>query len=87
MLVLAVPRLEVSLNRFNRIVNSNFCDVIHRLYQGVLYILNVTRCYSTRKRLRWSRGSVLAFGTQVRVFKVGFFRAKKSSAHLPSEGK
>ena len=33
------------------------------------------------KRLRWSRGSVLAFGTQVRGFKpaeaVGFFRAKK----------
>ena len=29
------------------------------------------------KRLRWSRGSVLAFGTQVRVFK----------PRLPSEGK
>ena len=29
-------------------------------------------------RLRWSRGSVLAFGTQVRGFKpVGFLRAKK----------
>ena len=44
------------------------------------------------KRLRWSRGSVLAFGTQVRGFKRGrsrriFFRAKKSSARLPSEGK
>ena len=35
-------------------------------------------------RLRWSRGSVLAFGTQVREA-VGFFRAKKSSARLPSE--
>ena len=35
------------------------------------------------KRLRWSRDSLLAFGTQVR----GFFRAKKSSARLPSEGK
>ena len=43
------------------------------------------------KRLRWSRGSVLAFGTQVRRFKPGrsrrIFRAKKSSACLPSEGK
>jgi hypothetical protein len=43
------------------------------------------------KRLRWSRGSVLAFGTQVRAFKPGrsrrIFRAKKSSARLPSEGK
>jgi hypothetical protein len=43
------------------------------------------------KRLRWSRGSVLAFGTQVRGFKPGrsrrILRAKKSSARLPSEGK
>jgi hypothetical protein len=43
------------------------------------------------KRLRWSRGSVLAFGTQVRRFKPGrshrIFRAKKSSTRLPSEGK
>jgi hypothetical protein len=43
------------------------------------------------KRLRWSRGSVLAFGTQVRGFTPGrnrrIFRAKNSSARLPSEGK
>ena len=42
-------------------------------------------------RLRWSRGSVLAFSTQVCGFKPGrsrrIFRAKKSSACLPSEGK
>jgi hypothetical protein len=35
------------------------------------------------KRLRWSRGSVLAFGTQVRGFASGrsrrIFRAKKNS--------
>ena len=41
--------------------------------------------------LRWSRGSVLAFSTKVRGFKPGrsrrIFRAKKSSARLPSEGK
>ena len=47
--------------------------------------------YIFGKRLRWSRGSVLAFSTQVRRFKPGrsrgIFRAKKSSAHLPSEGK
>ena len=40
---------------------------------------------------RWSRGSVLAFSTQVRGFKPGrdrrIFRAKKSSAHLPLEEK
>ena len=42
-------------------------------------------------RLRWSRGSVLAFSTQVRGFKPNrsrrIFRAKKSSASFPSEGK
>jgi hypothetical protein len=43
------------------------------------------------ERLRWSRGSVLAFGTQVRGFTPGrshwIFRAKKFSAYLPSERK
>ena len=43
------------------------------------------------KWLRLSRGSVLAFSTQVRGFKPGrsrrIFRAKKSSSRLPSEGK
>ena len=43
------------------------------------------------RRIQWSRGSVLAFSTQVRGFKPGrslrIFRAKKSSACLPSEGK
>ena len=42
------------------------------------------------KRLRWSRGSVLAFGTQIRGFKPGrnrrFFQGENSSARLPSEG-
>ena len=42
-------------------------------------------------RLRWSWGGVLAFSTQVCGFKPGrsrrIFRAKKSSARLPSEGK
>ena len=43
------------------------------------------------ERLRWSRGSVLAFVTQVCWFAPGrsrrIFRAKISSARLPSEGK
>jgi hypothetical protein len=46
---------------------------------------------SNPKRLRWSRDSVLAFGIQVRGFTPGrsrrIFRAKKSSARLPSERK
>jgi hypothetical protein len=41
------------------------------------------------RRLRWPRGSVLTFGTQVRGFKPDrsrrIFRAKNSSARLPSE--
>jgi hypothetical protein len=41
--------------------------------------------------LRWSRGSMLAFGTQVHRFTPGrslrIFRAKKSSARVPLEGK
>ena len=47
--------------------------------------------YKVTERLRWSRGSVLAFSTQVRVFKLSrnrrIFRTKKSSERLPSEGK
>jgi hypothetical protein len=43
-----------------------------------------------QKRLRWFRGSVLAFGTQVRRFTPGrshrIFRAKKSSARLSFGG-
>jgi len=41
-----------------------------------------------KKRLRWSRGSVLAkFAGSNPVEAVGFLRANKSSARLPSEGK
>jgi len=43
------------------------------------------------ERLRWSKGSVLAFGTQVCGLTPGrshqIFRAKKSSAHLPRGSK
>ena len=44
------------------------------------------------ERLRWSRGSELPFGTQVRGFKPGLSRRifqgeKKSSARFSSEGK
>ena len=34
-------------------------------------ILKITLYFSGYQRLRWSRGSVLAFGTQVRGFKTG----------------
>ena len=50
-----------------------------------------SRCLISKIRLRWSRGSLLAFSAQYRRFKPGrsrrIFRAKNSSARLPSEGK
>ena len=55
-------------------------------YEGVAKFIYL----GTLNWIRWSRGSVLAFSTQVCGFKpeaVGFLRAKKSSARLPSEGK
>ena len=66
------------------ILACNFNTVFH------IYVL----CYNllmNSKWLRWSRGSVLAFGTPFRGFAPGqsrwIYRAKKSSARLPSEGK
>ena len=55
-------------------------------------LLNLPFSFTSYVWLRWSRGSVLAFGTQVRGFKPGrsrriFQGGKKSSARLPSEGK
>ena len=50
-----------------------------------------TKVNKKTKRLRWSRVSVMAFGTQVRGFTSGrsrrIFRAKNSSACLHSDGK
>ena len=50
--------------------------------------LSSTKTIVQAQRLRWSRGSVLAVGTQVRGLVPGrsrrIFRAKKSSARLPS---
>ena len=58
-------------------------------YPNIATIANFA--FFTHSRLRWSRGSVLAFSTQICGFKPGrsrrIFRAKKSSARLPSEGK
>jgi len=58
--------------------SSNMRFIFKRMAVSILFSLR-------------SRGSVLAFGTQVRRFKPGrslrIFRAKKSLARLPSEGK
>jgi hypothetical protein len=59
----------------------------YMLHRIMFFVTNVR----LRWRLRWSRGSVLAFGTQVRGFTPGrsrrIFRAKNSLALLPSEEK
>ena len=59
---------------------------------SMFFIWALMMMVSDHERLRWSRGSVLAFSTQVRGFKPGrsrriFKGRKKSSARLPSEGK
>ena len=61
------------------LVSDNAQNELHKVYKNF-------------KRLRWSGGSVLTFGTQVRGFKPGrsrwiFQGEKKSSAILPSERK
>ena len=57
------------------------------IFFALLFFFLISLC----QQLRCARGSVLAFSTQVRGFKPGrsrrIFRAKKSSARLPSEGK
>ena len=63
---------------------------VHELFPAVVYNQRVLHFSQSPydKRLRWSRGSVLAFSNQVCGFKaVGFLRAKKFSARLPWEGK
>jgi hypothetical protein len=68
---------------------SVICSIVD--FQFLLLCGHNTKVNMRAKRLRWSRGSVLAFGTQVRGFTPGRsrrnFRAKNSSAHLPSEEK
>jgi hypothetical protein len=65
-------------------------DVFPRFVYAVI-TMETAAMDTPNKRLRWSRGSVLAFGTQVRGFTPGrscrIFRGKKSSARLSSEGK
>jgi hypothetical protein len=51
------------------------------MHKTLFYNKFIISLYYSTKRLRWSRGSVLAFSTQVRGFKPGrsrrIFRAKK----------
>ena len=77
-------------------VNPIAVDKYIYIYIYMYYVsrihLSLFSSHSRRKRLPWSRGSVLAFSTQVRGFKPGrsrriFKGRKKSSARLPSEGK
>ena len=73
--------------------STEMAIILQRLFDGTMEtystIVVFQKRYIDSGRLRWSRGSVLAFSTQVRGFKPGrsqrIFRAKKSSARLPSE--
>jgi len=72
-------------------MHTSVCECMHGLVKRnytILFLVYVMLCSDW---LLWSRGSVLAFSTQVCGFKPGrsrwIFRAKKSSARLPSEGK
>ena len=85
----------------SRLISSNSSPHRHTyvlLYQSIVFVSTVRRNHVTHtvtmretyvsKRLRWSRGSVPAFGTKVRGFKPGrsrrnYFRAKKILSTSP----
>jgi hypothetical protein len=71
--------------------NRNVRELLREASEKVSSTTEEVGLWHYFKRLRWSRDSVLAFGTQVRGFTPGrsrrIFRARKSSARLPSEGK
>jgi len=75
----------IAVNRYIYIcLFRRICGIIYTIYKYI-YVYIYIHIW-----LRWSRGSVLAFSTQVCGFKPGrsrrIFRAKKSSARLSSEG-
>ena len=71
---------------------NHIISTVHQICTADFIRGFTVRPYVINKWLRWSRGSVLAFGTQIRGFKPGrsrriFQDEKKSSTRLPSEGK
>jgi uncharacterized membrane protein len=79
--------------------NIKKCTAIKLIYFFMKPTNAHTPIYATRpviqrqwaERLRWSRGSVLAFGTQVRLFKPGrsrrIFQGEKNPQQPSSKGK
>ena len=68
------------------------CSPTHSLFEAAQLTLQLYALYAkyilrfaSGMRLRWSRGSVLAFGTQVRGFKPGrsrrIFKGEKNPQH------
>jgi hypothetical protein len=86
-----LPNINVCLDFLYFFCKISHCRDNFYKYHIYIYIYIYIERERERESLRWSRGSVLAFGTQVRSFKPGrslrIFRAKKSSTRLPSEGK
>jgi len=54
-----------------KVKNVSVKSVCHRIHHFTLYTLGIILTHTYSKRLRWSRGSVLAFSTQVHRFKPG----------------
>jgi hypothetical protein len=75
----------VAVNIFIKVVgywiSLRMCETRSRQHNCLFYSKLVPLPYARCQRLRWSRGSVLAFGTQVRGFAPGrnrqIVRAKK----------
>jgi hypothetical protein len=82
----SIVKTHVEVFFCNHIGVMELCDI---LLNQCVSILKYRWCRG--KQLRWSRGSMLAFSIQVHGLARGrsrrIFRAKKSSARLPSEGK
>jgi hypothetical protein len=78
-----------SIRRILKSRNFRRCFFFKRVLSArIEYCISYSTHFVHRKRLWWSRGSVLAFGTQVRRFAPGrsrrIFKAKKVNIYLPS---
>ena len=81
------PTVDSVLRNMNAVETRK--DDFLKIHSNIPFLWNKLPKYSFHKERGWSRVSVLAFSIKVRGFKPGrsrrIFRAKKSSARLPSE--
>jgi hypothetical protein len=71
--------------------NPLYSLLVYHITNGIYIGEDLENYDGNQVAVWWSRGTMLAFGIQVHGFKPGrsrrIFRAKKSSARLPSERK